>query len=415
MKFNAINVAMLASCTAAFPTRDAMEALAQLNARAIDPVAPQGRGANPAAPPPFIASQQRVDVSGDHRFIAPASGDDRGPCPGLNAMANHGYLPRNGRASIQQLIDGTEKVFGMAKDLGGFLSYYGANVDGDGKGWSIGGAPKTGISGSHNNYETDSSPCKSDLSQYGSNQKLVLSQFKTLYNAQPDASTANYNLEVLREFRGKRYAESIAKNPDFAYLPFGGILVSQAAYTFIYRFMGNKSIEYPSGVLNKDVLKSFMSITGDDDNMKWTFGNERIPENWYKRNQADEYSVPYFFSDILYFAETQPEILNIGCNQGQVNTFLPLNTNLLTNGAYSDESAAKDPSCFAMQYGVRAMLDSASPSLLAPLTNALSSTLAALTCPSISSFNLTALALGCPGFSLYGGPSAPVAPGAIQS
>jgi hypothetical protein len=35
------------------------------------------------------------------------SGDQRGPCPGLNAMANHGYLPHNGVATVQQFIDGT--------------------------------------------------------------------------------------------------------------------------------------------------------------------------------------------------------------------------------------------------------------------------------------------------------------------
>jgi hypothetical protein len=43
--------------------------------------------------------------------------------------------------------------------------------------------------------------------------------------------------------------------------------VSQAAFTFIYRFMANKSAEYPEGVLNKQVLKSFMSITGSDSNV----------------------------------------------------------------------------------------------------------------------------------------------------
>lgn len=30
-------------------------------------------------------------------------------------MANHGYLPHNGVATIQQFIDGTYKVFGMAQ------------------------------------------------------------------------------------------------------------------------------------------------------------------------------------------------------------------------------------------------------------------------------------------------------------
>ena len=33
---------------------------------------------------------------------------------------------------------------------------------------------------------------------------------------QPDAATANYNLDVLRDFRGKRFQESIDKNPQFS-------------------------------------------------------------------------------------------------------------------------------------------------------------------------------------------------------
>lgn len=41
-----------------------------------------------------------------------------------------------------------------------------------------------------------------------------------------------------------------------------------AAYTFIYRFMANKSAEYPQGKLNGEVLKSFFAITGDDGNFK---------------------------------------------------------------------------------------------------------------------------------------------------
>lgn len=40
-----------------------------------------------------------------------------------------------------------------------------------------------------------------------------------LYDAQPDASTANYNMEAMRTFRGQRFAESIAKNPNFAFFP----------------------------------------------------------------------------------------------------------------------------------------------------------------------------------------------------
>ena len=51
---------------------------------------PQGAGALPLTPPPFDAAAQYVSNQGAHAFIAPGPGDDRGECPGLNAMANHG-------------------------------------------------------------------------------------------------------------------------------------------------------------------------------------------------------------------------------------------------------------------------------------------------------------------------------------
>jgi hypothetical protein len=194
-------------------------------------------------------------------------------------MANHNYLPHNGVATINQFFEATQEVFGMAPDLSLFLAVYGAVVDGNLLSWSIEGKPHTGIAGSHNNYESDSSPMYPDLNQYGDIPNLVLSQFKELYAMQPDAATANYNLEVLRDFRAKRFQESVDKNPYFTYLPFGGILVSQAAFTFIYRFMANKSAEYPEGVLDRQVLKSFFAIEGEGDNMKWNKGHERIPDN----------------------------------------------------------------------------------------------------------------------------------------
>lgn len=135
---------------------------------------------------------------------------------------------------------------------------------------------------------------------------------------QPNASTANYNLEVLRNFRDVRFQESIQKNPYFTCTcfrrmcgtflsmhvanlrpdgPFDGMLVSQAAFTFIYRFMANHSAEYPEGRLDKDVLKSFMSISGPEDNLQWKKGYEQIPTNWYRRDSTvDSYTIPYCMS-----------------------------------------------------------------------------------------------------------------------
>ncbi|KAF5361267.1 hypothetical protein D9758_010257 [Tetrapyrgos nigripes] len=47
----------------------------------------------------------------DHEFQAPGPNDARGPCPGLNTLANHGYLPRDGTnitipIVLQAVLDG---------------------------------------------------------------------------------------------------------------------------------------------------------------------------------------------------------------------------------------------------------------------------------------------------------------------
>lgn len=101
----------------------------------------------------------------------------------ITAMANHGYLPHNGVATIVQVQSATEKVFGMAPDFGAFLAIYGAVVDGTLTSWSIRGTPHVGIGGSHGNYETGSSPLRADLNQFGSSDKLVMSQFYQLHNS----------------------------------------------------------------------------------------------------------------------------------------------------------------------------------------------------------------------------------------
>lgn len=50
----------------------------------------------------FNPEEQLVDVHGDHEFMPPdwEAGDVRGLCPGLNTLANHNYLPRNGVATV---------------------------------------------------------------------------------------------------------------------------------------------------------------------------------------------------------------------------------------------------------------------------------------------------------------------------
>ena len=160
-----------------------------------------------------------------------------------------------------------------------------------------------------------------------------------------------YDLSVLTPFRAERFQQSIANNPYFFNGPFTGVVVLPAAYTFIYRFMANKSAEYPEGYLNGETLKSFFSITGPPGNFKYNPGNERIPDNWYKRAVGDEYTIPYFNMDLTSAALQYPEFLDIGGNTGKVNTFTGLDINNLTGGVYNAQTLAQgnNAMCFAFQ------------------------------------------------------------------
>lgn len=57
----------------------------------------------------FDEEDQFVSLEGEHAYAAPAPDEIRGPCPGLNAAANHGYLPRSGVASIEETVRGLGK------------------------------------------------------------------------------------------------------------------------------------------------------------------------------------------------------------------------------------------------------------------------------------------------------------------
>ncbi|KAH9216835.1 hypothetical protein DL95DRAFT_495896 [Leptodontidium sp. 2 PMI_412] len=234
-----------------------------------------------------------------------------------------------------------------------------------------------------------------DAAKHGNTYKVIISQFQELFQLQPNAATANYDLSVLTPFRASRFQQSIERNPYFFNGPFSGIAVQPAAYTFIYRFMGNKSAEYPEGRLNQDVLKSFFSITGTSGNFQWTEGYERIPENWYKRAIGDEYTIPFFLTDLLAAALEYPQFLNIGGNTGKVNTFTGVNFEDLTGGVFNGATLLEgnNLACFVLQGVIQFLPDSLLGAVgdvggvLNQLNGVLGGALSPLTCPKLDKVN----------------------------
>ncbi|KAK0555646.1 hypothetical protein OC846_001611, partial [Tilletia horrida] len=201
----------------------------------------------------FDAQAQYVSVEGDHEWKAPGPGDIRGPCPGLNVLANHGYFNRDGTVSLVQAIEVVNQVYGISPELGGALSAYAVVFTGnilDGT-WSIGGpfqskglgAVTNLIAGepqgidSHNVYEGDASVTRADY--YANNGDDYTSQvpfFQQLVDIAGNDRTRGkdvYTREVLLKHRSLRFNHSIETNPYFFYSAFGGLVVTTAAHDFI--------------------------------------------------------------------------------------------------------------------------------------------------------------------------------------
>ncbi|KAJ6484823.1 hypothetical protein C8R45DRAFT_1098968 [Mycena sanguinolenta] len=333
---------------------------------------------------------QLIDVTGAHAFQPPGAGDFRGPLFGLG-------------------ID-----FATAA---GALALFGADLLAPGLPFSIGGPPPpslltgllggivgkfygapTGLSGTHNQFETDSSPTRGDYYQFnGDNHHLQLPYFQALYDLPPAGPSANYDLDILFQFRQTRFQQSVSQNPYFFYGPLEmasysqNLIVSGGVHSFIARVFSNHSAEFPDGFLNGEILKSIYAITtAPDGTLQYTPGHEQIPVNWYPPLPSRPY----------------PDTLAIGGNVNGVNSFAPIDIGNLTEGVYNAETLLEGDNAACFVYQVLQILVPDALNGLASfvdviVTDILSVTgplLAQLTCPQLNTLD-TSLFEQYPGYS----------------
>ncbi|KAI8939510.1 hypothetical protein NX059_003281 [Plenodomus lindquistii] len=349
------------------------------------PRAPTGRSGrlntgvgHPA--PSFNAQAQFVNVTQGSRneFRSPGPGDLRGQCPGLNAAANHGFIPRNGILTAQQTADGLEAAYNMSPELGLVLAVIATAVSGDPvtTRWSIGGAftpvvplfPAEGILGSHNRYEGDASIVRGDA--YLNNGNVGVFQMRSweaLY-----ARAEEYTLDDIAAQSDYVTRWSILNNPYYFSSPVGGI-VAPAAHDFVINFMSNHSAEAPGGTLTREVLKSFFAVTGEPGSFVHNRGQERIPENWYKRpGGVDRYNLVDVFTDLLTNEALYPGTFRIGGNTGEVDTFTGVNLDELTGGVFNAATLLEgnNGACFLLSASLAGLPDITDP-LLGPVGSVL--------------------------------------------
>ncbi|KAG6614069.1 Aromatic peroxygenase [Phytophthora cinnamomi] len=80
-----------------------------------------------------LITPQHLDLTGEHKYFRPG-GDDvsgiknsaaknhRSPCPALNVLANHGYIPRDGKNVTPLLLqEALVEVYNLDLSLAEFL------------------------------------------------------------------------------------------------------------------------------------------------------------------------------------------------------------------------------------------------------------------------------------------------------
>ncbi|KAJ5350648.1 hypothetical protein N7541_008375 [Penicillium brevicompactum] len=361
----------------------------------------------------FDSMKSPVDVTGEHAFQPPnfENGDQRGPCPGLNALANHAYIPRDGVVSFGNVITAINKVYGMGVDLATILAIMGTVWTGDpislDPRFSIGGrdtgvnnllnnlggvlGEPQGLIGSHNFIEADSSNTRDDLYMTGNSHTLNMDKFMAWYNMSTDGT---FDMDLMAKRAKIRFDESVATNPDFYYGPVTGLIARNAGYMFSGRLFRNHSRENPEGVLTKSHVRSFYGIYGDEGNLTYREGWERIPDNWYKT--PVDWGLIQLNLDTIDWILKYPELGSVGGNTGTVNSFTGIDPADLTGGVLNLTTLLEGNNllCFVME-----VLKFASPNALGGLystlagplefvTNILSVPLLNLTCPAFGDLQM---------------------------
>jgi hypothetical protein len=195
----------------------------------------------------------------DYSYQAPSSTDKRSPCPAVNALANHGYLNRNGVGILPgDLANAVIKVYNVEEAIGqglaantikllGYTNANGTQV------FDLDALSKHGI------MEHDASLTRHDFGDAdGDNHSPQPALIEQLKAFSPDGTTLSWT--EMAKARNLRVKQESASDPSYN-LPqaFATAAISETCFTL--RLLG----------------------TGEEIPLDWVdswFGQDKIPDGW---------------------------------------------------------------------------------------------------------------------------------------
>ncbi|KAG8700390.1 hypothetical protein FRC09_005978 [Ceratobasidium sp. 395] len=304
-----------------------------------------------------------VPAEGDdaHKFTAPGPNDIRGPCPGMNAAANHNFISHDGIVTFSELMDAQQNVYNVGYDLALFLATLEVVEGGDliTQKVSIGREatsqtappllPPLGPEGgfnAHNKFEADVSLTRNDyyLSPINDNFNFNGTLFKYMTDYAQQTSHGLYDRQAMMAYTAERYRQSLADNGQFFYGPKAVILIGAA--TFLYELFPDHGIEGPPEFR---WISSFFGARNDSSALGgFKYVPERIPDDWHNRRQP--YTLALVVAEIVQFLIANPQYNIFGGNVGRGN-FIPLNYGAIKNGKLGGDNppTTKDVLCLLYQ------------------------------------------------------------------
>jgi len=193
-------------------------------------------------------------------FIPPKEGDSRSACPALNAMANHGILPRDGRnISFKELSQTIRTTYNFSPSFCYYVPLYSAQMlhkDYDKDTFDLADLDL------HNGIEHDASLTRQDTFHQADQGAPYVPYINELLESAtgklPDGSPLLTPADLSR-YSSKRRADAKATNPDFSLSLFHKVFGSSNSSTLLTIFGGR--------------IKDLETVLLE----------ERLPEGWESR------------------------------------------------------------------------------------------------------------------------------------
>ncbi|KFA56383.1 hypothetical protein S40293_05040 [Stachybotrys chartarum IBT 40293] len=201
------------------------------------------------------------------RWTAPGPGDVRGPCPMLNTLANHGYLPHDGRTIDHDItLSALDKALNIDGEMGGLLFEFAltTNPEPNATYFSLEDLSR------HNVLEHDASLSRADFALFNDSRTF----HRPTYDETRSYWTGEFvDVQMAANARYARLQTANATNPSFSLSELG------------FQFGAGETAAY---IL---VLGDRMSGTVRRSWLEYFFENERLPVELGWRPQDNAVSV----------------------------------------------------------------------------------------------------------------------------